>query len=101
MSAIEELTTANIGKHLIKKYPGHLWSVQVEKGLITIQALNLSGKWGFHLHENKIDNDYKVITRAAGQLLERYGLTRGAMKEDEVMNLQRDFKGEVIHDTAK
>lgn len=97
----DETATANIGKHLAIKYPGYPWLVQVDGGVATIRNLALSGKWGFVIHQNKIDNDFKAITRAAGELLERYNLTRGAINLDQVADLKRDFSGEVIHDKSK
>lgn len=95
-TSTEYLQAKNIAEYLHKHYPGHLWAVMVEKGIITIKNLALSGQWGFILHQDKIDNDGRDIVRAAGELLERYNLHRGKLKENEFMDLKRNFKGEII-----
>lgn len=96
ITATEQLQAKNIAEHLIKHYPGHLWSVQVYQGVVIIKNLALSGDWGFVLHQNKMDNDGREVIRAAGELLERYNLSRGRLIENQVNDLKQDFKGEII-----
>ena len=47
---------------------------------------------------NDIDSEYRNIMRWAGELLERAKVSRGAMKEDEMNNLERDIRGEAKFD---
>jgi hypothetical protein len=95
-----EVLAKNVGEHLHRKYPGHLWAVNVAGGVVTVQNLYLSGRWGFRIMESEIDPDYKIITRAGGEILERYRLSRGAMREDEVENLARNLRWEAIGETS-
>ncbi|RLD78860.1 MAG: hypothetical protein DRJ15_10665 [Bacteroidetes bacterium] len=96
ITATEQLQAKNIGEHLLKHYPGHLWAVQVYQGLVIIKNLALSGNWGFVLHQDKMDNDGKDIVRSAGELLERYNLSRGRLIENQIGDLKRNYKGEII-----
>ena len=89
----EMLVARNIGEHLEKKYPGWLWGVTLQDGVVAIKCMRLSGNWGFILHEDKMDNDYKCVTNAAGELLERYNMSRKKFKEDEYMIGKKDFRG--------
>ena len=96
ITATEQLQAKNIAEHLTKHYPGHLWAIQVYQGLVIIKNLALSGDWGFVLHQNKMDNDGVDIVRAAGELLERYNLSRGRLIENQINDLKQDYKGEII-----
>lgn len=89
-----------IAEHLGRKYPGHLWSVCVNQGVAMIKNLVLSGSWGFIIRLKHIDNDYIAVTKAGGELLERYRLSRGRLKEDEVLNMNRDFAQRPIGDKS-
>jgi hypothetical protein len=93
--ASAEILAKNVGEHLHRHYPGHLWAVNVGGGVVTVQNLSLSGKWGFRIFENEIDPDYKCVMRAGGELLERFNLRRGAAR-DEVSLLRRNLRGEAV-----
>ena len=58
-----------------------------------ITCMELSGEWGFVIHHNKIDNDYKVIIRAGGEILERFRLSRVRLQQDHLRTAPRDFTG--------
>jgi len=101
-SMVYDFTLAkNIGEHLTKKYPGHLWKVVVNQGVVFIHNLMLSGNWGFTIKQEHIDNDYIAITKAGGELLERYRISRGRLKEQEVLDMPRDFAARPIGDMSK
>lgn len=87
-----------VAECLNKHYQGHAWAVNanVETGLVSVYNLNLSGRWGFVLKMDDLANDpsMKITIRAGGELLERYNISRGSMKQHEMDNVQYDFKGE-------
>jgi hypothetical protein len=91
----DETLAKNIAEVLDKKYPGHLWGVNVDgrNGVAQIMNLALSGRWGFIVKLREIDTEYKVIMRAGGELLERYNLSRGRLDEQEYQLLERDVFG--------
>ena len=88
----------NVAEHLEKKYPGWLWAVHVMDGIVGVKSMRLSGNWGFILHEDKIDNDYKVVTMAGGEILERYRQNRGEFNQTLYEDLAMDNKGRLNGD---
>ena len=90
---IHDYTLAkNVAEHLEKKYPGWAWAVHVMDGVVVVKSMMLSGNWGFVLHEDKIDNDYKAVTRAGGEILERYRQKTNGFSQDRYMDLTMDYK---------
>ena len=90
-----------VGEVLHAAYPGHVWRVETQQGIVTVHNLLLSGKWGFRLRITEIDSMGKIVVRAGGELLERYNLSRAKRKNHvygELSEMKRDFKGEAIHD---
>ena len=67
----------NVAETLEKKYPGWFWAVNVMDGVVTVKSLRISGNWGFVIHADKIDNDYKMVVMAGGEILERFKQQRG------------------------
>ena len=88
----------NVAEHLEKKYPGWLWAVHVMDGVVGVKSMRLSGNWGFVLHANKIDNDYKVVVNAGGEILERYRQSRGKFNQTLYEDLDMDSKGRLNGD---
>jgi hypothetical protein len=90
---------------LDKHYPGHAWAVNVdsEQGIATIRNLRLSGRWGFYLkladlgYEGGIERE---ATRAGGEILERYRMSRGRFKPDEYAAMPGNTAGESILDAG-
>ena len=80
-----------ISDKLVQYYPGHLWAVTVNQGVAFIKNLLLSGNWGFVIKLKDIDNDYKAVIRAGGEVLERYNISRGKLVEQEILGVDRDF----------
>lgn len=88
---ITEMTTAkNIADYLVKKFPGYPWLVRVDRGLVRITCANLSNLWGYTLHEDKIDPDYRAVLKAGGEILERFNAPRERYIHDVFMNLRRE-----------
>jgi|TARA_R110000744_G_scaffold352854_2_gene459105 hypothetical protein len=95
----DHLTAKNVAEALEKKYPNWLWAVHVMDGVVVVKSMRLSGNWGFVLHEDKIDNDYKSVMRAGGELLERFRMSRGQFNQDKYLSdLQMDHKGSLNGD---
>jgi len=90
----------NVAEHLEKKYPGWLWAVNAMDGVVTVKSMLISGNWGFVLHEDKIDNDYKAVTLAGGEILERYRQHRGKFNTDRYAELNMDSKGQLDGDRS-
>lgn len=98
-------TAKAIADALNSQYPGHLWAVNVsgEQGVATIHNLMLSGTWGYRLH---LDKRYSAsdLRRAAilgaGELLERYNVSRGRANMDDLSQKPVDFAGQVIGDKS-
>jgi len=98
--ASDHAIAKNVAEHLEKKYPGWLWAVNTMDGVVTVKSMKLSGNWGFVLHEDKIDNDYKTVTMAGGEILERYRQHRSKFNEDRYMDLEMDKKGQLNGDRS-
>lgn len=96
ISATEQLQAANIAETLHKHYPGHMWAVNIYQNVVYIYNLALSGDHAYVIHQDKMDNDGKMIIKAGGEILERYNLNRSRIKENQFMDLKRNFKGEII-----
>ena len=100
VTAGEQTMAKNISEELMKHYPDHAWGVFVDAqtGMAKIFNLAVSDQWGFYVRMVDIKSDYSNIASYGGEILERYKLTRGRLKEDEFMNLAVDLRGDAIHD---
>ena len=98
--ASDYTTAKNVAEHLEKKYPGWLWAVNTMDGVVTVKSMLLSGNWGFVLHEDKLDNDYKAVTLAGGEILERYRQHRGKFNQDRYRDLTMDHKSQLNGDRS-
>jgi len=68
-------------------------------GVVVVKSMRLSGNWGFVLHENKIDNDYKAVVNAGGEMLERFRMSRGEFNQDKYLtDLTMDHRGQLNGD---
>tara|TARA_R110002051_G_scaffold221113_3_gene284789 strand:- start:192 stop:527 length:336 start_codon:yes stop_codon:yes gene_type:complete len=91
----------NIAEKLEDKYPGWLWAVHVMDGIVGVKSMRLSGNWGFVLHADKIDNDYKMVVMAGGEILERFRQNRGKFNDTLYNDLNMDTKGRLDGDFSK
>lgn len=100
----EQYLAWRIAELLNSLYPGHLWGVHVKKTMATIRNMALSGSHGYQLHLEKMrtEDEFKSrITRAGGEILERFNLSRGQARRDELLNLKRDFAKRPVFDGSK
>lgn len=88
-----ELTIRNCLQVLHTKYPGHPWLCTIIDGLIIIRHPLLTGNQCYAIQPFDLDNDYKAIMRAGGEILERFNQKRGRLDENHILNLPRDIKG--------
>jgi len=78
-------------------YPGYLWQVGMIGDVVYVQNLNLSKKQGFKVPVHDIDPEGRVLMRAGGELLERYGCKRaGGRDEKQLRTLKRDIRGDAL-----
>lgn len=95
---LADIELAKLTSDLLQKhYPGHSWGVNVDnaQGMATIKNFRLSGDWGFVLHMAQFSaSEYgKRVVMAAGELLERYHLSRGRFVQREFDGLRVDGMG--------
>lgn len=96
-----------VGDKLTATYPNYLWQVTCREGVVFVNNVNLSGRWGFVLKDKDLygtsatDFDKRVM-RAGGELLERYRVSRTKMNNDRVQSkllaLPTDFAGRLVFD---
>lgn len=71
----------HINQILHNHYPGWDWAVDIPPDQNVVKILNLTldprGKVGMINHKNRLDPGLKTVVRAAGELLERYNMSRG------------------------
>lgn len=75
-----------IGDHIDKHYPNVYFEVKVDSpgGIARIKHPLLPSKWGYTVFLRELNSDPKLacITRACGELLERFNLPRGRYRRD-------------------
>lgn len=108
---IESEQEANLGmakecaETLTAAYPNHSWAVRIDGGVLFIKHFGISGSVGMCRHMSQIDHDAAVrkkeVIRAAGELLERAHLARGANTGDPISVLEGGekykWKPQLIH----
>jgi hypothetical protein len=99
------LMAKEMAEALHQHYPGHLWAVTCDgtTGVFTIRDLMLSGQWGMVglLRWIYSSSDFKrQVIMYGGELLERYRLRRGKLREDEYSALPMDFAGRLACDKS-
>ena len=94
----DHVLAKNVAETLEKKYPGWFWAVNVMDGVVTVKSLRLSGNWGFVIHADKIDNDYRIVVMAGGEILERFRQKRGKFNNTLYNDLEMNTKGQLDGD---
>lgn len=78
------------------------WKVAIDTngGIIQVRNLLISGKMGFVMKITAVDPEMKNVVRHAGELFERYRISRGRGVDvvDVVNNLERSRLGEAKYD---
>ena len=96
----DHVLAKNVAETLEKKYPGWFWAVNVMDGVVTVKSLRLSGNWGFVIHADKIDNDYRIVVMAGGEILERFRQKSGKFNNTLYNDLEMNTKGQLDGDYA-
>ena len=101
IDTMDFLMAKRIGDTLEKHYPGHLWAIrpQREQGIVTVFNLRLQEmdplkkQWGFTRKIANLDPSPEGIDRQfmrdAGELLERFKISRGRYKQNEFEGVRR------------
>lgn len=83
-----------INETLHLAYPNNSWWVRIDGGLVIIKHFSISGTCGMVRKYRDLAGDAmhrrREVIRAAGELLERAGLRRGAYEEQVVKKLEHD-----------
>ena len=82
---------------LVQAYPNHSWWVECRGGVLVVKHFEASGRRGtvgMVRHTSALDHDAgarkKDVVMAAGEMLERAGLARGANTGDPVKSFEFD-----------
>lgn len=102
---LEMWIAKNVGSTLMERYPNREWGVgtNIPGRMIYIMCPSLSTTKAYYISmEGRSIEDLKVeAVRAAGEILERHGITRGRKCDAEQFEtLARDLKGDVISPDA-
>ena len=94
-----------LGEDLCATYPNRGWNVDVdiENEVIVVSCPNLSKRMGYRLHIKK-DTVKELMPRcrkAAGEILERYGVSRGRVLDPATLEtFERDVRDDAISEDA-
>jgi hypothetical protein len=105
MMQADTTTRDNLLDALDRAYPAFngYWRADVDPigGVVQITNMLLSGKWGFLMHLNKIDPEGKKVVRNAGELLERFRVSRNPNADIfSILGMERDKRGELLVDKS-
>lgn len=78
--ALEMQKAQEVGEELNKHYPGHLWAVSWQGGVLVVKNLAISSHYGFQINYSdsfSASDLAKIAVTAGGELLERAGMERG------------------------
>lgn len=91
-----------LGNAVARAYPQRRWGIHAdsENGIIDVMCPDVSNRWGYciHLKHKTIEQLERECVRAAGEILERFSLSREkhGFNRDSVTILPRDFRGDAI-----
>lgn len=98
---LEMWIAKNIGTVLVKHYPNRQWGVRVDlQGqmiIVTCDSVSLTKGYHIHMLNRTIGELSNRAIKAAGEILERHGLTRTRSFDADILEtLKRDFQDEVV-----
>lgn len=91
----------DIARVLMEHYPGHNWWIQVDSkhGVAVIRHPFLTGPhMGYVIHLTNLKNDPKRsrAIKGAGEILERWNVSRGGMRIEEIVAAELSFNDKKI-----
>ena len=96
-NTLDDAFAKQVAEMLVPVYPNHAWWIECRSGVLIIKHLEASGARGLIGMLRKLDllpRDAtalkRELIRAAGELLERAGMARGARTEDPVTSFEMD-----------
>jgi len=101
IAKLEMWTAKAIGETLVKNYPKRQWGVNVDipGAMVVITCPSLSHTHGYHIamKNDNIETLCKRAVNAGGEILERYGISRGRVFNPEHLEtLERMPSGDAI-----
>jgi len=102
VAKMEMWIAKKLGTSLVNKYPNRQWGVQVNvrDGILVILCPSLSNEKGYHIHMkgDTINHLELRAIQAAGEILERYGVSRdrNVDERDIEASLKFNFKDEAL-----
>ena len=106
-SGITHNTVLSLLDRLDLAYPvfNGCWRIAVNEagGVITVTNIMLGNNNGFVMHLDKIDPEGRKVVMYAGELLERYRISRSrdaSVVLDDIVTADRDFAGKMVCDNA-
>ena len=98
---LEMWIAKNVGEDLIKLYPNREWGVRVdiEGQVLVISCDSVSSEKGYFIHMAKRNiHDLQLEARkAAGEILERHGVSRKRLIDEDVFEtMNRDARDSVV-----
>lgn len=93
-----------LGTALVKTYPRHGWSVEVDsnQGIVKIFNRHMSPIQGYllKLKDLNVADAERQIVRIGGEILERFGLSRVRFEADKIRQIQKDTMGHAKADMS-
>jgi hypothetical protein len=98
---LEMWIAKDIGTTLVKHYPNRQWGVRVDlEGkmvIVTCDSVSLTKGYHIHMLNRSIGQLCDRAKQAAGEILERHGVTRSRKFDADIIEtLKRDFRDEVV-----
>lgn len=101
--AFADMSLARIlGNAVARAYPNRRWGIHAdsENGIIDVMCPDVSNRMGYciHLAYKTIEQLERECVRAAGEILERFNLSRNPVgfNRESVLILPRDFRGDAL-----
>lgn len=98
---LEFWISKQLGEDLCRVYPNRGWQIDtdIENETIIVSCPNLSKRMGYRLHIKKdtVKDLIPRVRRAAGEILERYGVSRGQILDPATLeSFERDVRDDAI-----
>ncbi len=81
-----------IGEYICTAYPGHMWYVRIDGGMLIIKNFAISDKWSMTRKLSDIQHDAAKrkhdVIMAAGEFLECAAMRRGAYEGEHAQQLE-------------